>query len=245
MHSSGSRGREHARRTRELHWRIGRQVAELREDAGVSVAGLARCAGIHRAYLGRIESGAARPSLDRLTAISTCLGADLSVRFYPAAGPRLHDRFQARMIDALIRRLGPAWRSRPEVPVPAARGVIDLVLTRALDHSTIACECHSEVRRLEAVLRRAAEKSEALRGSAEFDGSVSTLLLLRSTEATRRIAVDFEATLAAAFPGRTADALAALSGNAAWPGSAIVWANVQGGRAVILDGPPRGVRVGR
>jgi transcriptional regulator with XRE-family HTH domain len=220
-------------------------VAELRADAGVSVAALARCAGIHRAYLGRIESGAARPSLDTLTAISTCLGADLSVRFYPAAGPRLHDRFQAPMIDALIRRLGPAWRSRPEVPVPAARGVIDLVLDRALDQMTIVCECHSEIRRLESVLRRAAEKSEALRGSSDFNGSVSTLLLLRSTEATRRVAGQFEATLAAAYPGRTADALAALSGNAAWPGGAIVWANVEGGRAVILDGPPRGVRVGR
>jgi transcriptional regulator with XRE-family HTH domain len=237
--------REGERRRRELLVRIGRQVGELRTDASVSTGRLAACVGIHRAYLGRIERGVASPSLEGLGAIADCLGADLGVRLFPVAGPRLHDRFQAPMVEALIRELGPAWRRQPEVVVPAARGVIDLVLTRALDHLTVACECHSELRRLEAVLRRGAEKAEGLRGSIGEGQTLSRLLVLRSTRATREVAKAYEATLAAAYPARSADAFEALRGNAAWPGPAIVWANVERGRAEILDRPPRGVRLGR
>ena len=237
--------RERQRALRDLRSYVGRQIGELRTDAGVTRAELARCAGIHRAYLGRIELGNASPSLETMIALSTCLGADLGVRLFPTAGPRLHDRFQAPMIEALIQRLGPAWRSRPEVPVPAARGVIDLVLTRSLDHLTIACECHSELRRLEAVLRRAGQKAEALRAQIDGPGSVSTLLLVRSTSTMRAIAKTYEGTLAAAYPAAPMDAIPALEGNAARPGPAILWATIERGRAEILDGPPRGVRLGK
>ena len=149
------------------------------------------------------------------------------------------------MVDALIRSVGSDWRSGPEVPVPSARGVVDLILRRSFDQLTVVCECHSEIRRLEFVIRRLAEKAEAIRGQVDSTGTLSTLLLLRSTAATRAVARTYEATLAAAFPARSADALAALRGRTAWPGAAIVWARVEGGRAQILDGPPRGVRLGR
>ncbi len=164
---------------------------------------------------------------------------------FPIAGTRLHHRFQAPMVDALVRWLGPQWRPEPEVVVPAARGVIDLVARRALDRLTIACECHSELRRLEAVVRRLAEKEEALRGIAGATHTASSMLLLRSTRATREIVTAYEATLAAAFPARAADVLAALAGTAAWPGRGIIWARVEGGKARLLESPPRGVRVGR
>jgi transcriptional regulator with XRE-family HTH domain len=230
---------------RELRARLGRQVAELRSEAGVTRAELARCADIHRAHLGRIEEGKRSPSFATMIALSSCLGADFSVRLFPTAGPRLHDRFQAPMIEALIQRLGPPWRAQPEVAVPAARGVIDLVLTRALDSLAIACECHSEVRRLEQVLRRAAEKADGLRTSGDAKSTVSSLLLLRSTLSTRALAKAYASTFTAAYPARCRDALDALSGNVAWPGAAILWATVERGRAVILDEPPRGVRFGR
>lgn len=237
--------RDRARQVRELRTRIGRQVADLRLDAGVTVAELARCAGIDPAHQWRIEAGQANPSIEVLVAISACLGAELGVRLFPIAGPRLHDRFQAPMLEALARHVGPEWRTQPEVVVPAARGVVDLVLRRARDRLTIVCECHSELRRMELVVRRAAEKTDALRAQAEPPAIVSTLLLLRSTAATRTVVATFSATLAAAFPSRSADAVEALAGSAAWPGAAIVWVRLERGRAEILDVPPRGVRVGR
>lgn len=233
------------RRTQELGRWIGRQIVEQRRDSGITQVQLATCAGIDQGHLSRIEAGQTRPSLTTLAALSFCLGSEVGIRFFPTSGPRLKDRFQAPMIEALVRSLGSEWRSQPEVPVPAARGVIDLVLSRALDHLTLACECHSELRRLEAVLRRSAEKTDALRAQLASAGTASTLLLLRSTRATREIAATYDATLRSSFPAACADALLALRGRAAWPGPAIVWARVEKGRAVILEGPPRGVRVGR
>src|SRR5262249_12907529 len=119
--------------------RIGGQVLALREDVGVAGAALARCAGIDPAHLMRIERGAVNASPEVLVAIAACLGSDVSVRLFPGAAPRLHDRFQAPMVDALVRYAGKAWRAQPEVPVPAARGVIDLVLSRASDRLQLAC----------------------------------------------------------------------------------------------------------
>ena len=237
--------RERARIVRSVRERIGRQIADARIDAGASSAGLARCAGMDRAHVGRIEAGTANPSIEALVALASCLGMEIGVRMFPVAGPRLHDRFQAPMVEALVRCLGTQWRPQPEVVVPAARGVIDLVVGRTLDRLAVACECHSELRRLEAVVRRLSEKEEALRVQLGATHTVSSMLLLRSTRATREVAAAYEATLMAAFPARTADVLAALRGTAAWPGRGIVWATVEGAKAEVLPGPPRGVRVGR
>jgi transcriptional regulator with XRE-family HTH domain len=237
--------RELQRRQAALTRWIGHQVRDHRLEAAIMQAQLATCAGVHPSLISKIEAGVARPSLEVLTAIAACLGSDLSVRMFPTAVPRIRDRFQAPMIEALVRLLGPSWHARPEVVVQAARGVIDMVLSRSLDRLAVACECHSELRRLELILRRAAEKADGLRGELGAPASLSSMLLLRSTGATRAVARAYEATLSAAYPARTADALEALRGKAAWPGPAIVWAAVEGGRARILEAPPRGVRVGR
>jgi transcriptional regulator with XRE-family HTH domain len=237
--------RERDRRARELRVRIGQQIAEARIDAGLTLAELARCAGIDPSFIGKIERGIASPSLDTLVALSACLGADVGVRLFRVIGPRLRDRFQAPMVEALIACVGAPWRARVEVPVPAARGVVDVVLERDLDRLAVVCECHSELRRLELVLRRLHDKTEAVRGLRQPADAASSVLLVRSTVATRSIARAYEATFRAAFPARPADALAALRGDSAWPGSVLLWARVERGKAVILDGPPRGVRLGR
>jgi transcriptional regulator with XRE-family HTH domain len=233
------------RRTRELNARIGRQVVELREEAGVTQAQLARCVGMAQSHLWKIEAGEAQPSLRVLLAIGSCLGADLGVRYFPGLGPRIHDRFQAPIVESLLRVLHDDWRAQLEVAVPAARGVLDLVLRRPTDGIVVACECHSETRRLEVVLRRLGEKAAALPGQLEGEPIVSRLLLLRSTNSTRSIARAYEATFATTFPARASAAVAALKNGEAWPGPGIVWARVEGGRAEILDAPPRGVRLGR
>lgn len=238
--------REIARRHRQVRSSIGRQITELREEAGITVSELARAAGIDQAHLWRIEAGTANASLEALVAISATLGADLGVRLFPGVGPRLHDRFQAPMIEALLRALDPRWIATPEFAVPRAHGVVDLLLTLRGGTLALACECHSELRRLEHVLRRSSEKAAALEEPGPTDRTVSRLLLLRSTIGTREVARLYESTLAAAYPARSGDALAALrSSTADWPGAAIIWVRLEGGRAELLDGAPRGVRVGR
>lgn len=243
-------------RVRDLEIRraIGRSVRDLREDAALTRTAVARSAGIDNSFLGRVETGDREASLSTLIAIATVLGADLSVRLFPTTGPHIRDRIQAPMVETLVRTAHARWRPMPEVPVTRpARGVIDLVLADRRSPLLVASEVHSELRRLEQQIRWHREKELSLPSSAVWhaaagtsDPTTSRLLVLRSTRDLRELAVTFEATLRAAYPARTRDILDALAGaTAAWPGAGIVWMRVESARAELLDGPPRGVRLGR
>ncbi len=248
-------GRVAVARERDLRRAIGRQIVEARLDSGASQASVARSAGIDRAHLSRIEAGTARPSTLVLAHVAAALGAELSMRLFTGTGPRLVDRFQASMVEALLRGLDRRWAATPEVPVVApARGVVDVVLHDPRAGLLVACEVQSQIRRLEQQLRWIAEKelslpsSEIARSVAALTGAMpatSRLLVLRSTAANRDLARQFAATFAAAFPARAAEAVSALRGDAPWPGPAVVWIRVEGSDAVMLDGPPRGVTLGR
>lgn len=238
--------RELQRRQRRIRTHVGEQIRDLRNEAGITQRDLALACGITPGHLSRIERGLAQPSLDVLIAIGACLGADLGVRYFPGSGPRLKDRFQAPIIEALIRRLNPRWNRYPELAVPKARGFVDLALGLRDGSFGVECEAHSEVRSIDEILRRQVEKALAVMELGVVGPTVSTMLVLRSTRRNRDIVRLYESTLIAAFPGRAQDAVAALtSAEAPWPGPAIVWARLAGGRAEILERPPRGVRVGR
>ncbi len=207
-------------------------------------------AGVDRTFLGRIESGNAHPSLETLVAIATAMGAEVSVRLYAGSGPRLTDRHQARMVEAVLGRLARVWRPHLEIPVwRPARGVADGVLERLDSPLLVVAEFMSIIPRLEQQIRWSAEKAASI-GSSELVGDgpvppVSRLLVLRSTAATREIARQFELTLRTAYPARTVDAVRSLYLGDAWPGDAIVWVRIDGDDVDLMDGPPRGVALGR
>jgi transcriptional regulator with XRE-family HTH domain len=242
------------RRAEELRRGIGTQVRTLREDAAVSQRRLSAEIGLNQGHLSRIESGEAEASLATLTAIGDALGADLSVRLMPSTGPRIRDRVQAWMAEALLDAVDPSWHKLVEVAVRRpARGYIDVVLVRN-PGPIVAVELHSELRRLEQHLRWASDKAASLPSAEAWtfltDGAerreVSRLLVLRSTRSNRELARSYPTTLAAAYPARTADAAAAhTQPDVAWPGPAVVWAEVDARRARILPQPPRGVLFGR
>ena len=245
--------RETDRGLRRLHLGIGEELTRIRLDANVSIAALSRATGVDDAYIGRIEAGVASPSIEVLIALGVALGADLNARYFPGTGPRIHDRFQAPMVEALPGSLSPRWRPELEVPIyRPSRGVIDVVLHDTMSPDAIATEVHSELRRLEQQVRWGREKAEGLlaRLGAEAGGSdvrrVSQLLVLRSTSRTRELARYYNATLRTAFPARAADAHAALVGTAGrWPGAAIIWAQVHGSKVWLMRHPPPGIEVGR
>jgi transcriptional regulator with XRE-family HTH domain len=244
--------RETSRRLRRVRTLIGEDIRRMRLDANVSVAELSRATEVTAGHLWRIEAGQANPSMEVMTAVGVALGADLGVRYFPGSGPRIHDRFQALMVEALIRALDPRWRVQLEVPVTKpARGVIDAVLHDATSPLVVATEVQSDLHRLEQQLRWGHEKAQGL-ATLHSDGArlggprVSELLVLRSTTRTRELARQFEATLQAAFPARSADAIAALTTpEARWPGPAVVWIHLHGTRASLMHFPPRGVSFGR
>ena len=135
-----------------------------------------------------------------------------------------------------------------------ARGFIDCVISDRDRPRIVSIEAHSEIRRLEALIRSAIDKSESLPSSDLWPflsagtarPPIHRVLLLRSTAANREIARSFAATLSAAYPAGTAEVVAALlDPDRAWQGSGIIWARVEQGEATILPGVPRGVTVGR
>jgi transcriptional regulator with XRE-family HTH domain len=249
-------GRDAAQLTLDLRRAIGGEIRRARVDAGVSQAALARAAEISPAHLSKIERGTAEASVDALQAIAVALGGRVSLRLHLESGPAIHDRTQAPMVEALLRIVHPRWKRFVEVPVHRpAEGVIDVVLHDPAEPRFVCLEAESGLRRVEQQLRWSGLKTESLPSSQlwAFAGpegavrpSVSRVLLLRSTRATREIVNALPGTFATAFPAPAAairDAL--MSPSARWPGDGVLWASVDGSTATILPGPPRGVEFGR
>jgi transcriptional regulator with XRE-family HTH domain len=239
------------RRAEEGVRRLGTEMRHLREDAGLSKTVVAGLAGIDPTHLALIEAGRRDASAVVRERIAAALGTESSTRLFPAGGPRVRDRFQVRILEAFLRDLPGHWRPFVEVAVNRpARGVIDAVLADQTARRLVTVEAHSELRRVEQQVRWAFSKSESLQSATGWpfmpDGpepSVWSILLLRSTRATRELARAFEATLAAAYPAPPAAVRRALADPAAsWPGSGIVWVGLDGIRATLLPGWPRGVR---
>ena len=233
-------------RERELGRRLARDVRDARRDRGVSQRALAAAAGLDQALLSRIESGEVTPSLHSLTALATALGMQPSVRLFPAVGPRIHDRVSAPITDALLSIAHPRWRPRLEVFVTRpARGVIDIVLAEAQGPDVVATEVQGQLRRVEQQLRWAGQKADSLPSANGWPWTagpprIARLLVLRSTPDTRALARSLPELFRAAYPAAEADAhLALTTDGSPWPGNALLWAEVAGGRARILDGPPR------
>ena len=245
--------RETARRLRRHELTTGEEIRRLRTEAGVSLGAVSAVTGIHKSHLSRIEAGRAHASIQVLTSIGVAPGADLGLRYFSGAGPRIHDRFQAAMVETFLRALDARWHVDLEVPIMRpTRGVIDIVLTDRQGPAVVACEVQSEIRRLEQTIRWNREKAEGL--SARLAETpqvgdqrlVSRLLVLRSTIATRGIARQFESTLDAAYPAPTRAAVLALTtATASWPGDAVVWMHHHGSTTTLMGFAPPNVSFGR
>jgi hypothetical protein len=242
--------REVDARLRRLERSIAGDLERLRIDGAATKADVARAAGIDRTFYGRIEAGLAHLSLESLVAVATAMGVDVSIRLYPGRGPRLTDRHSARMIELTVRGLAPVWRPHLEVRVERpVRGFVDAVFERRDRPLLVATEYESMLPRLEQQIRWASEKAAAIAYSnlvgPEPTPEISKLLVLRSTERTRGLARTFGSILHAAYPARTREAVDSLRTGSPWPGAAIVCVRIDGERVELLDGPPRGVSLGR
>lgn len=239
-------------RARSLRRSVGEQIRDLREERGLSLRELATASGVHPSVIGRAEIADGNLTLETLAKVATALGAEASVRLYPATGLRLRDHVQVQLIETLLGRMHPRWRVRLEVPVyRPVRGVIDVVLADATAGELVGAEAHGEIRRAERQLRWAAEKVDALPSAdgwpcMESRPRTTRLLILRSTSVTRSLMHSTPLLFSAAYPGRTADAVQALTtASGGLSEAAVVWIDLRGTESRLLDGPPRGVLVGR
>ena len=204
-----------------LRARLAEDLRRLREDTGASQAEVARLAGVSPSLLSKLEAGEFKPSLE------TYGRADLASRVYPQTGPRIHDRHQIRMAEVVIGALHARWRVTPEVAVRRpVRGWIDLALEDAARQLIVATELESDLRRIEQLIRWSAEKADAI-------GAGSRLLVVRWTRANRQVVEAGRRLLREAYPADPRDALESLTGTAAWPGPALIWARIDLGRAEL------------
>jgi transcriptional regulator with XRE-family HTH domain len=238
------------RRAAEQARRVGSELRQLREDCGLGQGVVARAAGISAAHLCRIEAGQTDASRRALARIAAVLGPDVSERIFPNTGPRIRDRLQAPILESLltISIQGGAVTSRSGSP--AACGALSISSSSMLQtwswpgRSSRASAAWSSsfggaTRRQERSANR-----RPVSGAGE-SAVVSRLLVLRSTASSREIVRAHSEVLRTESPARACDAYTSLTGAASWPGPALIWARLEGGKAVILPEPPRGVGVGR
>lgn len=229
-------------RRRFVRRSIADELRHARLDADLSLRDVGRAIDVDPSHLCRAEAGDRDLSLATLIGFAAVVGHDLSVRLYPSSGPRVHDHIQALMIEALLVAAHPRWSGRLEVAVHRpVHGVIDVVLEDAATGDVVAGEAHSALHTVDAQVRWAAQKADALPPSPGAERA-GRLLLLRSTEANRGLVRSLPETFRAAYPARSADAWDALhGGERRWPGDAILWVDVSGQATRVLQGPPRGL----
>jgi hypothetical protein len=204
-------------------------------------------------HLSRVLGEASAISNDTLVAVATGLGYDVSIRLFESVGPRVRDRIQVRMIEALLAALHPRWLARLEVAVHRpVRGVIDVVLQDRETSDLVAGEGHSAISSVEQQLRWARQKADALPSAIAFPWAtgptsprVGRMLLLRSCAANHRLVSSLPETFRTAYPDSTTVAASALrDGDRPWPGAAILWVHVDGAGTRLMGSVPRAALIG-
>jgi transcriptional regulator with XRE-family HTH domain len=234
-----------ARHARKVRDSLAEDIRRMREDAGITRVALAQLAGVHPSSITKIEGGDMLPTLETYARLAAALGADLAARLYPTTGPSLHDRHQVRMAEVVLAVIHPRWGPALEVAVRRpARGWVDLVLHEPAETALVATELESGLHRIEQLIRWSGEKAESLPSASAWGDwsrsgppAISRLLVVRWTRLNRDVASDARRQLREAYPADPRDALDALTGTAAWPGSALLWARIDRGRTELIAQP--------
>jgi transcriptional regulator with XRE-family HTH domain len=219
---------------------IAESLRDFAADAGVSQRKVAGLTGLSTGFVSDVLAGRERASITTYNLLAAALGADLSIKLYQNTGPHLRDRWQAPMLEELLRIRHPRWEPYPEARVTdPVRGWIDVALHERRERVLVATELQSELRRLEQLIRWQASKAASLPSWAGFahlgeQPALSQLLIVRRTRTNRAVVAEFGRQVQAAFPAHPDDAIAALTGVAPWPGAAMAWmiADEKGARFV-------------
>lgn len=98
---------------------LGRQVANARRVAGLTLAGVAQRSGLSTAYVSRIESGMANPTVRSLSQLATALDCAVADLFGTDA-PTGDVRFEPRFTTLPLLAVTPGHRAIWDVTAPGA-----------------------------------------------------------------------------------------------------------------------------
>lgn len=196
--------------------RIGRELREARRDRGLSVAAVARAAGISTSEMSRIERGeSGRVPLVVLHRSAVVVGLELSSRLYPGTGP-LRDAAHASLLADFHACVHRSLHWATEVPLPIAG---DLRAWDGFVSGTgwrYGVEAETSPLDSQALNRRLQLKAR--------DGQVDgVLLVLRDNRSGHVFVRDAAAELGPAFPRSGARALELLRAGVDPEGSAIIF----------------------
>lgn len=86
--------------------KVGERIRELRKQAGISARALASKAGLTQSHLSKLETGAAKPSLEALERICRAMGVSLA-EFFAAGEEQPHLAPHLSELIQEIKRLTP------------------------------------------------------------------------------------------------------------------------------------------
>ena len=174
-----------------------------------------------QAFVSQVERGRKTPSFRVLHRLTSAVGHDLSVRFYPGGGIRLRDSGQIRVAEAIRAALAPAWRVGLEVPVgaPPDRRAADMVLK--LRGEAVEIEIETALADFQAQLRSGQLKRAAL--ADRIGRPVRLVIALPDTRRNRLVVADHRLVVQAALPERSRRIWSALQGGSEVGGDGLLW----------------------
>ncbi len=203
------------RTSRRILLSIGDELRQARLAAGLSQAVVAAASGLSPTQISRAERARLpSASFGQVARLSSVLGLELSVRFYPTGQP-LRDAAHVQLLARFRARLGPPFVMRTEVPLPIVGDgrAWDAVLEGGPQR--IAVEAETRLRDWQALERRMMLKSR--------DSGIDRVILLLSATRSNRAAVRTAPRLTEeAFPIPARLALRALAEGGDPGGSAIL-----------------------
>ncbi|HEX5590455.1 MAG TPA: helix-turn-helix transcriptional regulator [Candidatus Limnocylindrales bacterium] len=192
--------------------RIGRSLRALRIRRGLRQADVAAAARCSQSQVSKIERGDLDGVTTRgLATICRTLGADLDlrVRWHGEGLDRLLDEAHARLVNALVARLGrDGWRCEVEASfsVRGERGSIDVLAWHAAARALLVVEVKSVVPDAQSMLvglDRKTRIASTLAGDRGWDPLfVGRLLAINDSSTTRRRVRELGAMFEAALPAR-------------------------------------------
>lgn len=182
---------------------LGDQLREARLIHGLTLRQVAAAIGSSASQVLRVERGRVRNvRMDRLVTHAAAVGLRVSGPGLFPVGGGLRDEGQVRYLAAFLRRIAPLWRRQLEALVGGDDlRAVDLLLVG--DGCRIAVEVITRLRDLQAQVRAALAKSEAIRAD-------WLILVIADTNANRRALRDALPVIAASFPLDTKRTMLAL-----------------------------------
>ncbi|HTS14697.1 MAG TPA: helix-turn-helix transcriptional regulator [Candidatus Sulfotelmatobacter sp.] len=182
---------------------LGQELRVARLTVGLTLAQVARAAGVTGQQVGRLERGQLR-RFDAVTLARAmaAVGLDLAIRAYPGGVP-IHDAGHIGLLGRLRERLAPAWRWHVEVPVTDPPDQRSWDALAATGRFVLAFEAETRLDDVQAQVRRILAKYSEGRAD-------RVIIVLADTRHNRAVPREARPLLRADFPLDTRIVMAAL-----------------------------------